>query len=121
MTCLENAQKLVDYIDQGKVMEAIDELYHEEVEVIEQPTGEIRKGKAAQKKAMQEWFASIKERHGGGFGAIMANEALQTTSIESWVDITTEHGRMKMEEVGVQKWEDGKIIQERFYYNMPGQ
>ena len=121
MSCLEKAQQLVGMISEGKTMEAIQELYHDDVVVVEQPTGETRNGKAAQMEAMKQWYASIKERHGGGFGTITSNEEDQTTSIESWVDITTEHGRMKMEEVGVQKWKDGKIIHERFYYNMPGQ
>lgn len=120
MSCLENAQKLCNLMAEGKSMEAFEELYHEDVVVVE-ANGETRTGKAAQREAIQEWFKSVKEHHGTGFGAITANEDQQTTTIESWFDITGEHGRMKMEEVGVQKWQDGKIIHERFYYNVPGQ
>lgn len=120
MSCLANAQRLCDLMGQGKSMEAFEELYHDDVVVVE-ANGDSRSGKDAQREAIKEWYASVKEHHGAGFGAITANEDQQTTSIESWFDITTEQGRMKMEEVGVQKWQDGKIIHERFYYNMPGQ
>lgn len=42
--------------------------------------------------------------------------------IESWFDVTFKGGqRMKMEEVGIQEWKDDQIVNERFYYNMPGQ
>jgi ketosteroid isomerase-like protein len=39
--------------------------------------------------------------------------------VESWMDVTMKDGkRSTMEEVAVQKWEDGQIIHERFYYNI---
>jgi len=119
MSHLANAQRLVQLMGEGKSMEAFEELYHEDVVVVE-ATGVSRSGKAAQRQAIQEWFGSVKEMHGSGFGAVTANEEAGVTSIESWFDLTTENGRMKMEEVGVQKWKDGQIIHERFYYNVPG-
>ena len=55
-----------------------------------------------------------------GTKSITANEEDATTCCEVWFDITfKEGGRMKMEEVGVQKWRGDQIIEERFYYNMP--
>ena len=120
MSYLAKAQKLCQLMEEGKSMEAFEELYHEDVVVVE-ATGETRKGKAVQRAAIQEWFSSVVEMHGSGFGAITANEETGTTIIESWVDLTTKNGRMKLEEVGVQKWKDGQIIHERFYYNIPGQ
>lgn len=119
MTVLEKTQQLCQMMAEGKSMEAFEELYHEDVVVVE-ANGDSRTGKAAQRKAIQDWFSNIQEMHGNGIGAITANEAQGTSSIESWFDITTAQGRMKLEEVGVQKWKDGQIIHERFYYNMPG-
>lgn len=102
-------------------MEALEKHYAENVQVWEMPTGEQRDGRAAQIEAMKEWFGSIKEHHGGGCTAVTANEEAQTTCIESWTDITMQNGhRMKMSEIGIQKWKDGKIVEEKFYYNMPG-
>ncbi len=120
MSLLEKAQQLCQMMGEGKMLDAFEELYHEDVVVVE-ANGDTRNGKDAQRKAIHDWMGSIKENHGGGVGAITSNEEAGTTSIESWVDVTMEHGRMKMEEVAVQKWQDGQIIHERFYYNIPGQ
>jgi SnoaL-like polyketide cyclase. len=119
MTYLERIQKMYGMIGQGQSMEALEEFYHEDVEVIE-ATGEVRKGKAVQRESLKGWFDSISEMHGGGTGKITANEADGITMVESWIDATFKNGnRWKLEEVGVQHWQDGKIIKERFYYNAP--
>ena len=122
MSHLEKAQKLCALMGEGKSMEAFEELYHENVVVQEMPTGERREGKAAQRAAIQQWFGNLQEMHGGGVDSIASNEADGITTVESWMDITfKEGGRMKMSEVAVQKWQDGQIISEKFYYNMPTQ
>jgi ketosteroid isomerase-like protein len=103
-------------------MEAFEELYHDKVVVQEMPTGEKREGKAAQREAIQQWYGMLQEMHGGGVDSITSNEVDGITTVESWMDITTKDGnRMKMSEVAVQKWQDGQIINEKFYYNMPSQ
>lgn len=120
MTHLEKMKDLCRLMDEGKTMEAFEKYYHKEVEVIE-ADGKSRKGFEAQKEAIIGWQESVKEFHGGGSNSITANEEEGTTSYESWFDCTFQNGhRWKMEEVGVQKWQDGKIIRERFYYNVPG-
>lgn len=122
MSVLENAQKLQNMMAEGKTMEAFDELYHDNVQVYEMPTGEHRDGKEAQRKAIEGWFSAVKEVNGGGVTSITANEETGVSSAETWMDITMQDGnRMKMEEVAIQKWEDGKIIEEKFYYHMPAQ
>ena len=122
MTCLERLQDLNRLSAEGKTMEGFEKHYHENVTVTEMPTGEVRQGKNAQREAIQGWFGSVKEMHGGGVGAVTSNEEDQTTCCESWFDVTFADGnRMTMKEVGVQKWQDGQIIDEKFYYNMPGQ
>ncbi|MFY0605939.1 MAG: nuclear transport factor 2 family protein [Cyclobacteriaceae bacterium] len=122
MSVLEKAQKLQQMMADNNSMDAFEELYHEDVVVIEMPTGEKREGKAAQRAAIQEWFGMVTEFHGGGVGAICSDEENQITTTETWMDITMkEGGRMKMSEVAVQQWKDGQIIEEKFYYHMPGQ
>ena len=122
MSVLENAQKLQQMMAEGQVMEAFEELYHDDVTVTEMPTGEVRNGKAAQREAIVGWFNMVQEHHGGGIGSICADEANGVSTVESWTDVTfKEGGRMKMQEVAVQKWQDGQIIDEKFYYHMPSQ
>ena len=119
---MEKARDLYERMSQGQTMEVFEQYYHPNVRVIEVPTNEVREGKEAQRKAIEGWYNQVEEQHGGGVGAITANEEDGITTVESWMDITfKEGGRMKMEEVAVQKWQDGQIIEEKFYYNMPGQ
>ncbi|GJM62616.1 SnoaL-like domain-containing protein [Persicobacter diffluens] len=120
MSNLENAQSLYSLMGEGKMMEAFEKFYAEDCEIIE-ANGETRKGKDEQRAALIDWETNmVKEMHGGGVGAITADEKNNITMVESWVDITNPQGqRFKMEEVAVQKWQNGQIIQERFYYNMP--
>ncbi|MFY0599906.1 MAG: nuclear transport factor 2 family protein [Cyclobacteriaceae bacterium] len=122
MSVLSIAMEMQQMCGEGKMMEAFEKYYHEDVVVIEKATGEVRNGKAAQRKAIEGWFGMVKEMHGGGLESISSNEETGIASVEVWVDVTFQDGnRMKMEEVAVQKWKDGQIIEEKFYYNMPSQ
>ncbi len=119
MTHLENAQKLYQMVGEGKMAEAIDELYADNVTVVE-ATGQTFEGKETQKGRLVEWQAGIEEFHGGGVNNITANEETGVTMVESWTDITPKGGqRFKFEEIAVQQWENGKITKERFYYFVP--
>ncbi len=107
---------------EGQTMEAFEKFYGDNVVIKEVPTGEVRNGKEAQREALKKWFGSIKEMHGGGVGAVTSDEEAQVTCAESWFDATFQDGnRMKMQEVAVQQWKDDQIVEERFYYHMPGQ
>lgn len=122
MNYLQKAQALQQTMNEQGSLEAFEKYYDENCTVTEMPTGVTRNGKDAQRKAIEEWFASVDEYHGGGVHAITANEETATTMIESWFDITFKNGqRARMEEVGIQKWKGDQIINEKFYYNIPGQ
>lgn len=120
MSYLEKAQSLYQMIGQGQMMEAFEKFYHEDV-VMHEATGEIREGKAANREFEQNWMSGIQEMHGGGVNSITSDETNGVTMVEAWTDVSFKDGnRMKLEEVCVQKWKDGQIVHERFYYNMPG-
>lgn len=119
MSNLKNIQDVYSMMGEGKALEAIDKYYADDVQVIE-GTGDVRNGRAAQKEACGQWLGNIKEMHGGGIDAFTISEDGNTTSVECWYDNTFADGRrMKLEEVAVQKWKNGKIVKERFYYNAP--
>ena len=121
MTHLEHAQKLYQMIGEGKMAEAIDELYADDVKVVE-ASGETFVGKETQKERVVQWQQGIEEFHGGGVHSITANEETGTTMVESWTDITPKGGpRFNFEEIAVQQWEDGRIVRERFYYFVPAE
>jgi len=118
MSCLQNAQDLYQMMGQGQMMEAFEKYYADNVVVVE-ANGETREGKEAQRKAIQQWFGMVQEMHGGGVNSVTSNEEAGIACVESWTDVTMGGHRNKMEEVAVQKWENGQIVHERFYYNMP--
>jgi ketosteroid isomerase-like protein len=120
MTYLEKITECHKMVGEGQMLDAFEKFYHDDVVMVE-ATGEVRKGKDANREFEKNWMNGIKEMHGGGVLSINSNEDTATTSVESWVDLTFQDGnRMKMEEVAVQKWQGDQIIHERFYYNMPG-
>jgi SnoaL-like polyketide cyclase. len=117
MSYYNKAKDIYDMLAQGKMLDAFDKYYHKDVVMVE-ATGETRKGKAANLKFQEDFMGMIKDVHGSGINAITSNEKEATTMVESWMDITMKDGkRSMMEEVAVQKWEDGQIIHERFYNN----
>lgn len=121
MTNLERITAMYTMIGEGKMMDAFEKYYADNVVMIE-ATGDVREGKDKNREFETQFLASIKEMHGGGVYSITANEETNVTAVESWMDVTYKDGnRMKMEEVAVQYWEGDKIVKERFYYNMPGQ
>ena len=120
MNCKERATDLYAMMGQGQIMEAFDKYYAEDCQITEKPTGEVRNGKEAQRKAIEDWSKMVKEHHGGATRSITSDEKSNITMVQSDMDITMHQGgRMKMEEVAVQIWnKDGKIIKEEFYYQL---
>jgi len=119
MSYLEKARDLQAKIGNGQLWEAFEQYYADNVQV-QEPVGEIRNGKEAQREAIQQWFGMVKEMHGGGCTSITSDEENGITTAATWTDITFQDGRRtKMEEVAVQKWEGDQIVHERFYYMMP--
>ena len=116
MTHLEKATDLYQLINSGRLMEAFEKYYHENVAL--QEIGEApREGKAANRVYEQNFLASIKEFHGAGVLSITANEAENKTMVESWMDVTFQNDtRLKMQQVAVETWEGDQIIHEIFYH-----
>lgn len=121
MSLIENARKVQELIVDGRGLKALEDMYHKDIQVYEIPTGAHRTGIEEQRKAMQDWYDNVFEVHDSGYGAITSNEGSNITCAELWMDVTFKDGkRQRLEEVAVQKWKDGKIIEEKFYYNLPG-
>ena len=116
----DRATDIYKMMGEGKMLDAFDKYYHDDV-VMQEATGEVREGKATNRQFEEQWLASIAEFHGGGPRAITSNEEERVTMVEAWVDVTFKDGnRMLMEDVAVQHWnEEGLIVRERFYYNIP--
>ena len=117
MTYLERVKDMYDMSAKGKMLDAFEKYYHNNVVMVE-ANGEARKGKDANREFEKNFMSMIKEFHGMGINSIASNEKDKVTMVESWMEATMKDGKhTKMEEVAVQKWQDGQIIYERFYYN----
>ena len=118
MTVQEVANRLVLLCREGKNVEAIDELYDEDI-VSHEPEGSPMKekvGKEAVLDATNQWFESVKELHSSFISnPIVAGDFFACTMK---VDATyKEHGRNVMDELCVYEVSDGKIVSDRFFYN----
>ncbi|SRR5690606_8518570 len=121
INCMSYLKKIAEchrMVGEGKILEAFEKYYHDDIVMVE-ATGEVRKGKDANREFQKQFMSGVKEIHDGGVLSLNSNEEAATTTVETWIEMTFNDGnRVKMEEVAVQKWQDGKIIHERFYYNM---
>jgi len=81
-----------------------------------EPRG-TREGKSTCREYEEQFLASVQEFHGMEVKSITSDEDNGIVMHETSMDVTFKDGnRMNMEQVGVQKWQDGKIVHERFYY-----
>ena len=109
-------EDLLAFVAQGRIMDAMSEFYADSV-VMEEPMYGRTEGLAANLVREQKFVSSIQEFK--GFDVLRQATGATSGFYEStmdWigVDGTTYH----IEQVAVQEWQDGKIVYERFYYNI---
>jgi ketosteroid isomerase-like protein len=108
-------KQLNDDVLSGKIMEAFEKYYADDV-VMQENSEEPRKGKAENRKAEEQFMASVEAFNGGSVKASAVNGDVAFSEWE--MDITFKGGsRVTMSQVAVRKWKNGKIVHERFFYN----
>jgi len=119
MNAQEVANRLVLLCREGKNVEAINELYDDNVMSHEPKDSPIKEkvGKQAVLDATNQWSNSVEELHNAYISdPIVAGNFFACTMK---VDATyKERGRNTMDEVCVFEVKDGKIVYEQFFYNM---
>lgn len=117
MSTQEVAEKLVQYCREGKFMEAIQDLYADDVESTEPMVagGEPVKGKQAVIGKNNDWYASVEEVHSATISAPVVGGSYFSCAMD--MDVTyKQHGRTSMSEICVYEVRDGKIIRDMFFY-----
>ncbi|HSH50820.1 MAG TPA: hypothetical protein VK982_03765 [Bacteroidales bacterium] len=115
MTCYKKAKELYTMLEEGKLPEAKEKFYHDEIIVI-QADGKIRKGKEENLDYDKNFIKNIQEIYGGKVDTITSDENRQISMVEFWINLKQKNGTKKMiAEVAIQQWEGDKIIEERFY------
>ena len=119
MSTVNLQQRLNDlfgYIRQGKIIEAMNEFYDKDTEMQENghpPT----KGLDTNIEREKQFMSGVKELT--GFTITASGAGGNVTFYESTSDIVTTSGvPVHSEQVSVAKWKNGKIVHERFYYDM---
>ncbi len=101
-------------IQQGRIMEAMEEFYSDNV-VMAENDAEPTVGLAANLEREQA-FVNNTQWHGLELKDVVVDG--NTSMVRWWMDFTnSEYGqRLAFTQVAYQRWEDGKIAEERFYY-----
>ncbi len=122
MSAKEIGQQLVAFCKEGKNMEAINALYHNDIESVEAvapPGGErIAKGIDAI-RGKNQWWAENHEIHSAEVAGPFPHGE-DKFAVRFNYDVTNKPSgnRMKLDEVAVYSLQDDKIIKEEFFYDM---
>lgn len=105
---------LLDYLRNGKIMDAMNEFYADDV-VMSEPRYGDTVGLAANLEREQKFVASVKEFKNFEAPAVAVGDGVAFyENVMDWVDV--DGNDIHVEQVVVQRWKDGKITHERFYY-----
>ena len=117
MNLEENVSGYFELLSKGQMMDAFEKYYSEDI-VMQENNEDPRVGKEANRKFELEYLSSIEEMHGAEIKNVAINPESGTVFIQAFMDATfKEYGRVQMEEVQVQTWKDGQIVNEKFFYN----
>ncbi len=107
--------ELLDYVRNGRIMDAMQEFYDDEV-VMEEPAYGKTVGLAANLAREQQFVDSVAQFKGFETPAVTVGN--DRSCYENIMDWTGSDGtEVHVEQVAVQRWRDGKIVHERFYYS----
>lgn len=106
--------ELLDYIRNGRIMDAMREFYADDV-VMEEPAYGKTVGLEANLDREQKFVDSVAAFKDFQAPAIAVGEGVSIyENAMDWTD--TDGNDIHVEQVAVQRWEGGKIVHERFYY-----
>lgn len=106
---------LIGHIHQGKIIEAMNEFYDKDA-VMQDNANPPTRGLAANIEREKQFLSGVKEWK--GFTVTATGGGENATFYESAMDFITTEGRaVHLEQVAIAKWENGKIVHERFYYD----
>ena len=114
MSVQMNLEQLNSMIPQGKILEAFEEFYSDDI-VMRENNENVREGKEENREYERQFVDSVKEFHKADVKSVVVDG---NKSVVEWsMDFTFENGqRAKRDQVSIQEWENDKITEERFYY-----
>jgi SnoaL-like polyketide cyclase. len=98
----------------GQILEAFEKYYADDV-VMQENEQPPTVGKDTNREREKEFLANVTEFRGAEVKAVAVGD--DVTMVEWFFDYThKEWGKKTYHQVAVQRWKDGKIVHERFYY-----
>ena len=105
---------LFSYIQQGKIIEAMNEFYDKDT-VMQENTNPPTKGLGTNIEREKQFMSGVTEWK--GFTVTASGIGDNVTFYESTSDFVATGGMpVHLEQVSVAKWKNDKIVHERFYY-----
>lgn len=121
MSVEEKIKDVYNHIQNGTALDAFEKYYAENVVMVLEDGTEVE-GKDTNRDRENEFFGSVESFNGMGITAFTVNEDEGATAVEHWMDVTFKgaDASTKIHQIATQKWEDGKIVRERFYGTQQG-
>jgi ketosteroid isomerase-like protein len=119
MSTRENVEKLIELVQRGEFLEAIEKFYAAHATMQENTQTPLRTGLPALLEGERQALARFKIVHRQQAPSFLVDGNRATIN---WIfEITEQSGKhYVLDEIAYQEWQDGKIVRERFYYD-PGQ
>lgn len=112
----ERVEQLKDYINNGKILEAMDEFYADEV-VMQENSEEPTSGLEANIEREKQFLSIVKQWNWTKWHATAVNDRENVSFVEySFEFVNSDDETVVYDQAVVQRWRDGKIISERFYH-----
>jgi hypothetical protein len=110
-----NVEELNAMVLEGKILDAFDKFYGTDVKMQDNDYP-VRTGFDENRKYEEAFVGGLTEFRGAKvLNTIISDDVAAT---EWWFDYThKDYGVRNYKQVSVQRWKDGKVIEEKFYYN----
>jgi ketosteroid isomerase-like protein len=106
--------ELIQMIQTGKALDAFEKFYDESIVMQENET-EPRIGKPANREFEKSFISSVVEWRKANVKSVAIGDGV--SMVEWEMDFTHKHwGKISRNQISVQRWQDGKIVSEKFYY-----
>ena len=119
ITTAQRVEQLKEYINEGRILEAMDEFYHQDV-VMQENSEEPTRGLAANIEREKEFLSIVSQWNWTKWHATAVSETPDGENVSfveySFEFVNTQGETVVYEQATVQRWRDGKIISERFYH-----
>ena len=109
------ARKLATLVEQGRILEAFDAFYADDVTMSENENPPTV-GKAANRAREETYLGRVAQMHEHHAAAILTGG--DQVAIHWLLDFTNTDGvRLRFDQIALQTWRNGEIIAEKFYYD----